>query len=175
MTLTNNADVTAYVNDLVAQCNKAFGSYVPNVKVSWFPAGKAAGEATRKGMEYSIRLNAQLWKHPDELLNTIKHEVAHLIVFCMRLRGVSQDGGHGRDWKRVHRFLGGTAERCHTLDLGVARKTKQYVYVCHSGTVIKVGAAKHKKIQAGQVRRLRKTKEHFGAKHYVPNYVASYP
>lgn len=55
----------------------------------------------------SVFLNARTL---DEQINTITHEMAHAIAWTD-----FNERGHGATWKRVHRQLGGTAERCSSV------------------------------------------------------------
>jgi predicted SprT family Zn-dependent metalloprotease len=106
------------------------------------------------------------------LFDTIPHEVAHLIVFELCRQRRSNDRGHGSDFKRVCRALGGSGKRCHDLQLERARKTVKYIYQLNSGREVRVGKAIHNKILGGDRRFMKDTKEsllacHFTGKSYI--------
>lgn len=66
----------------------------------------------------AIELNPRLLdRHPDELVPTLAHELAHLIA--------GPRARHGPRWRAAIEALGFRAEACHRLDvegLGVARR-----------------------------------------------------
>lgn len=61
------------------------------------------------------------------LLPTVTHEAAHLIV---GLEGRNRQP-HGLQWQTIDKALGGTGQRCHTLELadGFARRVQPRVSV----------------------------------------------
>lgn len=169
ITINTREDVEVFIKDQIAKCNQQFGSDVPlDASVIWFLKGTHGGKALRKGKQYTIQLNVQLW-HQDRrhMMNTITHEIAHLIIFSLKSQGKSNDPGHGQDWRIVHRFMGGNGERCHAMKLEGARKQKYHKYRTHSGFELLLSAQKHNKIQRGYCFKTKKTGETFGAKHYV--------
>lgn len=168
--IKNRQDAESFAAECIKKCNDKFKTTVPlDASVLWFAKGTHAGKAHRKGDRYFIQLNIQLWNHDTRhLRNTITHEIAHLIIFNLKEQGKSNDPGHGKDWRAVHRFLGGTGERCHSLKLeGTKRKQHRYKYKTFSGYELTISAAKHNKIQRGYCYRALKTGERFGATHYV--------
>lgn len=76
----------------------------------------SAGRADFTGR--AIELNPRLLdRHPSELVPTLAHELAHLIV--------GPRARHGPRWRAAIEALGFRAEACHRLDvagLGVARR-----------------------------------------------------
>ncbi|WZW73111.1 protein SprT [Vibrio phage TCU-VP03-AIR1] len=67
-----------------------------------------------------VYLNART---KEEQINTITHEMAHAIAYTD-----FNERGHGAIWKRVHRQLGGTAERCSTVSNPEAVDSKYVVF-----------------------------------------------
>ncbi len=59
----------------------------------------------------------------EEQINTITHEMAHAIAYTD-----FNETGHGAIWKRVHRQLGGTAERCSKVSNPEAVDSKYVVF-----------------------------------------------
>lgn len=172
MTLMNEptrSEVEQKCHNLIAKGNAMFGTNVKLSSIAWDLRGRAAGWAMRSGLVYSVRFNLDAKRmDPTHFFNeTVPHEIAHLIVFELTLTGRSRDRGHGRDFKRVCRALGGTGERCHNIALPKARVHKKYKYTTDSGRTIEVGSAVHKKIQQGQGRRFNDTGERIAYNHYV--------
>lgn len=91
--------------------------------------GRVTGQATYHRYTHSctLRFNeSAITAHWDELFNdTIPHEVAHVVCMLNNKLGTGHDAG----WKRVCRQLGGTSNRCHSLDLPAGkRRPDHYVY-----------------------------------------------
>lgn len=118
--------------------------------------GQSAGQAIikPKAREGVIRLNLEAYAlAPQHMLDdTIPHEVAHVVA------GITGLGrGHDAGWRRIAIALGSTGQRCHSLDLPPARRTTRHLYRSTCGTTVPVGPTSHKRIQAGQVYRVKKT------------------
>lgn len=136
--------------------------YTPSV--SFDNMGRCAGQAINRGGMHSIRLNKQLLcnEYLDQLIDTIRHEIAHLVCYFNPRLGK----GHNAGWKRVAAALGAKPERCHQLPLKKARRTRKAVYDVN-GTEIKLGITVHRRVQAGQRRILRATREVIKAEHFT--------
>lgn len=85
----------------------------------------------RIGRDYEfalIRLNFRLLKlHPEELVPTYLHELAHVVANFM----TGRNEGHGAYWGMVMFLLGLPADRCHKMDVSsLARAPKRYTYKC---------------------------------------------
>lgn len=68
----------------------------------------------------SVFLNART---KEEQINTITHEMAHAIA-CTDF----SERGHGPVWKRIHRQLGGDAQRCSTVSNPDVIESKYVVF-----------------------------------------------
>lgn len=172
MTLMNEptrSEVEQKCHDLIAKGNALFGTNVKLSSIGWDLRGTAAGQARRRSLVYSVRFNLEAKRlDPTHFFNeTVPHEIAHLIVFELTLTGRSRDRGHGRDFKRVCRALGGTGARCHNIALTKARTVQKHKYILPSGRVVEVTSIMHGKIQKGQGRRMRDTGEKIAYNHYV--------
>ena len=157
--------------ELVRRGNELFGTnvilYRHNITMSL--SGTSAGCASTKNGIYSLRFNPNAY-YADQnhfMNNTIPHEVAHLIVYELIRQGRSRDRGHGRDFKRVCRALGGSGERCHTLSLTPARVHRKFSYITDSGRRVELGKVVHEKVQKGQGRRFKDTGEVIRYNHYI--------
>lgn len=83
----------------------------------------------RKGEPFEIVLSLPFFAdESNDLRNTVTHEAAHVVA------GIKAK--HGPEWRRVHRSMGGTAERCHTMTLAqgyTARRNKRIEVPCPCG------------------------------------------
>ncbi len=117
--------------------------------------GRKAGTASRDSRgNYLMRFNPEgIVKHYDEMLNTIAHEVAHLVCFWNPRLGKDHDYG----WQRVALELGCTGDRCHTMNLTPARAPKplEYSYRCTNGKIVEIGERHHQALQSGRCGYLR--------------------
>jgi predicted SprT family Zn-dependent metalloprotease len=79
---------------------------------------RAAGKVRfRRGEAFEIALSLPFFADPaNDLREVVTHEAAHVIA------GIR--AGHGHAWKRVHRDMGGKAERCHTMEVAAAFAVK---------------------------------------------------
>lgn len=81
--------------------------------------------------ELKVEFSTSLFESMPEMekTDTVIHELAHAI--CFRL---SLDRGHGYEFKRVCRLMGGTGERCLKLEVGAVKRNlvKRWVLVRES-------------------------------------------
>lgn len=157
------------LSQVLAEAEARYGLPVHRVHVSYNLRARAVGRArydARTG-RMEIELNrAAIVQIPGHIVaNTIPHEVAHLV--CM-FHGT--DRGHGAEWKRVCRALGGNAERlcAAPVTLAKARRTRVYLYRLPSGTIAEVTSRRHADIQRGRIRlRHRETGEVYAAEAFT--------
>ena len=145
--------IQKYIEDTHACLKKAsemFGVNLSpaNVIIECNVRGRCAGWAhPAKHGKYRLRFNEEaILKFPEEMADTIPHEVAHLVCFARRELGKNHDAG----WKRVCRMLGGDDSRTHDMVLTPAKEKVRVRYeynVC--GEICIVGPRQHKMIQAG--------------------------
>jgi predicted SprT family Zn-dependent metalloprotease len=123
--------------------------------IVFFRKGRTAGFAHRQGNIYNVEFNLfNIQNNWDEMvLNTIPHEMAHIVDMFMN--GCSN--GHNHVWQRIAHRLGCEGDRCHTMQVQRARRTKKYVYITSCGQEWKAGAVRHKNIQRGVVYTLKST------------------
>ena len=60
----------------------------------------------------------------DEQFNTVSHEFAHAVEYCVRLKS-----DHDYFWQSIHRACGGTAARTHNYDTTGLRKNVRRLIV----------------------------------------------
>lgn len=120
-------------------------------------AGYAGWKVNRRTGEktgFYLRFNREaISKHWEEMVqSTIPHEVAHIVCAAF-----PELGGENHNWKwaQVDRALGGTGERCHTMELTPGRKTNRYIYKDSLGQEVTVGPKHHAALQRHQYANLR--------------------
>jgi SprT protein len=121
-----NVDLEQLARDLL-RANGA-DRIATQLRVEWSSRLKtAAGCVDYRGK--LISLNLQLFKYPDELDRTLRHEVAHILAqFRAGRRRVLP---HGIEWQQACRDLGiGDEKRCHNLPLPVSKQARRYLYKC---------------------------------------------
>jgi predicted SprT family Zn-dependent metalloprotease len=74
----------------------------------------------------------------DQKFNTCSHEFAHIVDAI--LRGKS---AHDWAWKRLHRLMGGSGERCHTYKRPAGTQPRQPRRRSAAQTVVDSGATKY--------------------------------
>jgi predicted SprT family Zn-dependent metalloprotease len=86
-----------------------------------------------------------------EFANTITHEIAHVVardVYTQR-----RIKPHGPEWQAIHRLFGGTAARCHTLELADSYASRKRTVTlpcgCGCGQSMRLGPTQAKRVQAG--------------------------
>ena len=110
--------------------------------------GRAAGQVRGD----VLTINSQLVAFPDEVPNTLAHELAHAVVDAARrrLRIRHRRGAwspHGAAWKSVARQLGDSGDRCHRMPLSPMRQTARFLYRLPDGTERILGAIRHNRLQ----------------------------
>ncbi|MCQ4347938.1 SprT family zinc-dependent metalloprotease [Pseudomonas stutzeri] len=108
------------------QAEVFFARRFPRPEVSLRLRGLKAGVAHLT--ENRLRFNAQLYRENREhfLLQTVAHEVAHLVAHQLFGAGIRP---HGSEWQRIMtQVYGLPAERCHSYE--VERRQRHYLYRC---------------------------------------------
>ncbi|RMH15574.1 MAG: hypothetical protein D6698_10980 [Gammaproteobacteria bacterium] len=84
------------------------------------------------------------------LHDTVIHEVAHYIAFCLHGPHIKP---HGPEWKQVVKQLGGTpkARGDYCIEGLKIRRQRRFPYTCGCRT-LELSATLHNRIQNGQVR-----------------------
>ena len=100
----------------------------------------------------------------------IPHEIAHL-VYHEKYRA---SGGHGVEWARMCKALGGTGEEYLPEHMSgtfgtrpMKRKKYRYIYVTSSGKEVWLGPGQHKNCQAGDLYRSDKDRSLISKEGYV--------
>lgn len=150
----------------------------PAVAVRFDARGRMLGQAGFKTFggvrNYFIRYNPSVIQQNEAhmLADVVPHEVAHIVIYELIRAGRSRDKGHGRDWKRICRLLGGNPEaKCNAAEIGVtmtkARRTRRYIYQLDSGRIAKVAGKSHNSMMKGRAYVFRDTGERMQSSHFT--------
>jgi predicted SprT family Zn-dependent metalloprotease len=106
---------------------------------------------TRAGVanepDAKIALNARLLaRHPDEVLPTLVHELAHLVRFD---RHGPTRRPHGARWRRLMVLAGFPPTACHRMDVGdLAVRRAAWLYRCATcAREYRVGSLRHRRLE----------------------------
>jgi SprT protein len=109
---------------------------LPEATIDFSLRGRCAAQARvdRKGGTW-LRLNKQLLAEnlDDFLINTIPHEVAHLVVNWQVYKKRQRPKPHGAEWQKVMQDCYGLKPvRCHSYETTPARiVTRPFLYTCN--------------------------------------------
>jgi predicted SprT family Zn-dependent metalloprotease len=137
-----------------AKAAELYGLDMSRVSLRFDLSGRCAGQAIRRGNQYTIRFNRDMLTREafDHLLNnTVPHEAAHIACFMNPALGSDHNSG----WARVCAALGGNATRCHKEEV-VYGKGYTYEYTTDRGHKVRVGDKYHRDVQAGRPLRYKK-------------------
>jgi SprT protein len=117
---------------------------VPVPTVSFYHRGTIAGKAWSFG--HRVAFNTILAaENPDRFINTVKHELAHIITNRKYLFAKA----HGPEFKSVLIAMGGDGKRCHDYDVqNVRRSRTAFEYKCACKTHM-MSSVRHNKAQRG--------------------------
>lgn len=125
--------------------------------------GRAAGQCRPDG---TVVINSQLIDWPDDVRDTVAHELAHAVVETARRQLLAQRrwrgnrdtsdkarekagewSVHGALWKTVARELGDSGDRCHKLPLKPLRHMRRFLYRADCGTEVVLSTVRHHRLQ----------------------------
>jgi len=144
--------VETAIHDCILMAEKTFGKGFTVPEIKYDLVGRAAGQAVydRYGkVNHTIRINPILLNENPQyiILQTVPHEMAHVVVSAFyEDRGI-QVRVHGHEWQRVMRLFGLEPNRCHSLDtssIRALRKQSEYHFNCGCvGKVYKLSKNKY--------------------------------
>lgn len=150
-------DFEILVRNCIEAAEDRYGK-MPHIDIRCDIRARAAGWAENINGKLILRFNREMianhWEHA--IKDTIPHEVAHIVAFCFPELGAKN---HNNSWKSICRSLGGSGERCHSLELSYAKKRNRHIYVTDSGYEVLISTRHHNKIQRGKTIIATKTKE----------------
>lgn len=171
-THTERANVGPHMNKIerireaAEQClekaDQLYGTHLAgNVAIRFDIGGySTAGQAGFKHGNFFLRFHPDyIEDHFEEMLSdVVPHEVAHIVGYAAPAQGARR---HNPNWKRICIELGGTGERCHSMDNSNFAPTKEeriaaydarrpFAYEDEHGRVHYVTAQRHKAMQEGK-------------------------
>lgn len=156
--------VETAVLDCFIMAENLFGKGFTIPEIRYDLIGKSAGQAVydRYGkVKHTVRINPVLLNENPEyiILQTVPHEMAHVVVNTFyEDRGIRVKG-HGREWQRVMRFFGLEPHRCHNLDVSSINNIKnqsEYHFICGCvGKVYKLSKYRYTRYTNGASYRCR--------------------
>lgn len=96
--------------------------YVPAPRLDTSLKGRCSGQAYLGKNIIRINLTS---RSEDDIINTLKHEIAHLMQYMF-----FHQRGHGPHWKMIMEKIGGRPVRCHNMPLPPARNMRKVTYTC---------------------------------------------
>lgn len=148
-----------------AKARALYPSYAarPVPKVEFYTKGRRSGWAwaSKWSMGFNTHIAAQAL---EAFENTVSHEIAHMVDYTLRGRS-----GHDKQWKILHRSLGGNANRCSQYGATIipGRVTNQYLYSLPNGKEIWVGPRFHNGLLNGKYQCLSVGGVRFDSSHYT--------
>jgi len=143
------------VEECFVSAEKHYGTKLPRCSVNFTLQGTSAGQAIYSKKQ--LRFNRKLAIENTDyfLMQTIPHEVAHILDFHLNPRNGAPREPHGNSWKKIMVEVFKIApKRCHKLDVTSVKKvTRKYKYICAAcdGKEYLVGKTKHLAVLRGNV------------------------
>jgi predicted SprT family Zn-dependent metalloprotease len=78
----------------------------------------------------------------EEVQNTVSHELAHAYQVLL-----TNDTDHGWMWQSIHRAMGGTAERCHQVEVQKNRVLRHKIVDTRNGKTYTISTRKWNQIR----------------------------
>jgi SprT protein len=152
-TSTNQIAVHKATVECLKKADKMFGTdLAADTTIDFSTRGRIGGWAytrrVRSYQQHHLSLNGEAVEKytNDMIVNTVPHEIAHLVCNAKPSLGDK----HNQGWKRVCRQLGGSGDRCHKMDLTPARVVHKFTYILDDESRVDLTAIRHKKIQSGR-------------------------
>jgi SprT protein len=145
------AKVEERIQQLLVVARRELGFAAPRPEIRFDLRGQSAGQArlSPKGRGL-IRFNPWLLlQHGEDFIEqTVAHEIAHCLTFCLYGRNARP---HGAEWRQLMKLLGAAPERCHHYDLGEVpqRQVSRHPYHCGCQEH-ELSAIRHNRVRKGQ-------------------------
>ena len=141
------AELEARIRSFIALANAAFALHLCMPSWDVRLRGALAGKAYLQ--RWHLQFNATLLRANQEhyLLQTVGHEVAHLVVRALYGAAVKP---HGTEWKTVMRAFGLETHATHSYDVSMLRRARSpFVYRCACPGELHLGSLRHKRVARG--------------------------
>jgi len=141
------AELDARVRGFIARANALFATelHVP----SWDARARGALAGKAHLQRWHLQFNATLLRGNQEhfLLQTVGHEVAHLVVRALWGARVKP---HGAEWKTVMRAFDLETRATHDYDVSMLRRARSpFVYRCACPGDLHLGRVRHQRATRG--------------------------
>lgn len=144
---TLRAELDARICGYVTLANATFALHLRMPSWDVRLRGALAGKAYLQ--RWHLQFNATLLRANQEhyLLQTVGHEVAHLVVRALYGAAVKP---HGIEWKTVMRAFGLETHATHSYDVSMLRRARSpFVYRCACPGELHLGSLRHKRVTRG--------------------------
>jgi len=140
--------VIAKTQFYIELANKQLQLQIDSIEIMFDLKGCSSGMFVVKQDRQYIRYNEIIFSHyfDDNLNNTVAHEVAHYVVFC--LHGIRKVKPHGIEWKQVMALFEVKPEVTSSYDTSILplHRQKQHRYSCACMTH-QLSTTRHNKVQ----------------------------
>lgn len=117
---------------------------------------RCAGRAIRKMAKNTIELDTSYWNLAGEAIETIAHEVAHIVMYTV----YPQAKPHGIEWKecmKVFGYINAKATftnevQAASANTSVVRRQRRWEYKCKCVGIHSIATVTHNKMQKGRAR-----------------------
>lgn len=143
--------VETRVQELLTLAQGRLGFSAPSPEIRFDLRGQSAGQArfSARG-KGAVRFNPWLLlRHGEAFIDqTVPHEIAHWLTFCLYGRGAAP---HGAQWRKLMDIFGAEPRRCHDYDLHEIpqRRITSHGYHCHCQDH-QLSAVRHNRVRKGQ-------------------------
>lgn len=144
---TLSAELDARVRGFIVLANSTFATKLTVPSWDARLRGALAGKAHLQ--RWHLQFNASLLRANQEhfLLQTVGHEVAHLVAWARFRRRVKP---HGAEWKAVMRVFGLETRATHDYDVSMLRRARSpFVYRCGCPGELHLGRVRHQRVAHG--------------------------
>lgn len=142
------AEVTQSIKRFLLMAEKNYGKIYSMPSVSYDLNSTVGGTADYTLWHIQVNTRMLVENKDDYLINTIGHEVAHLITFDNHGKRTK---GHGKEWADTMAIFGLEPERCHSYKTySKPRKLlKRFLYVCKCNRVYRLTITRRRQIERG--------------------------
>ena len=143
------AEVTQSIKRFLLMAEKSYGKIYSLPSVSYDLNSAVAGTADYTLWHIQVNTRMLVENKDDYLINTIGHEVAHLITSDNHL---GERKGHRKEWKDTMGIFGLEPERCHNYQTCRKPKRRQtrFLYVCQCNCHLHLTVTRRRQIERGE-------------------------
>ena len=142
------AEVTQSIKQFLLIAEKHYGKTYSAQSVSYDLKSTVGGTASYSLWHIQANPRMLVENKDDYLINTIGHEVAHLITFDNYGKRTK---AHGKEWAATMAVLGLKPERCHSYKAysKPRKRLKRFLYVCKCNIHHHITGTRRRRIDCG--------------------------